>query len=123
MKVKTFFIAVGTAFIAMVSTACGYTKESQAMDIRDIEEKYNVVAFENMTAEEIDSIFSQYCREIDSLCYSRGFEIDADSIDIMNPNEMEEEAYRLLGPYFYVWRSKESKYSWEFDVVTARYCH
>lgn len=70
-----------------------------------------------------DNLILSYCHEIDSLCYAQGYEIDADSIDIENEQQMEEEAYRLLGDYFYAWRQRESKYAWEYDVFIARFCY
>lgn len=72
---------------------------------------------------EMEKYFEAYCNEIDSLCYSYGFEIDADRIDILNDVEMEEEAYRLLGDKFYTWRQRESKYAWIRDVYIARYAY
>ena len=72
---------------------------------------------------DMEKYFEAYCNEIDSLCYSYGFEIDADRIDILNDVEMEEEAYRILGDKFYTWRQRESKYAWIRDVYIARYCY
>lgn len=72
---------------------------------------------------EIENKSILYCREIDSLIYSYNMEIDADSYDIDNPASMEEAAYFLIGDRFYAWRQRESKYSWEYDVMIARYCY
>lgn len=82
-----------------------------------------VYVFDAQEQMDMEKYFEAYCNEIDSLCYSYGFEIDADRIDILNDVEMEEEAYRLLGDKFYTWRQRESKYAWIRDVFIARYCY
>ena len=65
-----------------------------------------------------------YCREIDSLVFAHGAEIDADVVDIENPEQMEKAACKILGEaFFYRWRNKESKTAWEYDVLIARYCY
>lgn len=64
-----------------------------------------------------------YCREIDSLVYSYGLEIDADSFDIENAWQMEEAAFKLLGDKFYTWKNTQSKYAWDYQAMIARCCY
>jgi hypothetical protein len=72
---------------------------------------------------DMEKYFTAYCREIDSLVYSYGMEIDADAVDIEDEIQMEQAAYELLGDKFYTWRQRESKYAWIRDVYIARYAY
>lgn len=82
-----------------------------------------VYLWDNDVAKDFQYNTLMYCREIDSLCYANGVEIDADAIDIEDESQMESEAYRLLGDMFYTWRRLHSKYAWEIDVYIARFCY
>lgn len=64
-----------------------------------------------------------YCREIDSLVYSYGFEIDGDAIDISNPLQMEEAAIKLIGDNFYTWKYAQSKYALSYQSINTECCY
>lgn len=82
-----------------------------------------IYIFDDQERMDMEKYFTAYCREIDSLVYAHGMEIDADAIDIENDVQMEEAAYQLLGDYFYTWRQRESRYAWLVDVMIARYAY
>lgn len=82
-----------------------------------------IYIFDEQERLDMEKYFTAYCREIDSLVYAHGMEIDADAVDIEDEMQMEEAAYELLGDYFYTWRQRESRYSWLVDVMIARYAY
>lgn len=119
MKDIVFDIIFGALFIffmlvfAMMGTASENPYDTDTV----------VYVFDAQEQMDMEKYFELYCREIDSLVYSYGVEIDADRVDILNDKQMEEEAYRILGDKFYTWRQRESKYAWIRDVFIARYCY
>lgn len=125
MKNKTYdilciilmlFLFFAFAYIGACSAAASETKNPYDSDTV-------IYVFNEHERMEMEKYFTAYCREIDSLVYSYGMEIDADRVDIENDIQMEEAAYELLGDKFYTWRQRESKYAWIRDVFIARYCY
>ena len=110
-------ITLGLFLIAF----CG-AKSAKAMN-NPYETDTVIYVFDTQEQMDMEKYFSAYCREIDSLVYSYGMEIDADAVDIEDDVQMEQAAYELLGDRFYTWRQKESKYAWIRDVYIARYCY
>lgn len=90
----------------------------QFVEIADMTDEQN----EYISAQ-IDSCETAYINEIDSLCTANGFEIDVDACDIANVKQVEQWAVKYLCSYFYMWRQTQSKTSWEYDVMIARFCY
>ena len=123
MRNLTLSIWAIVSIVTIISLTPSFTSPSSSTD----EEYFEESCSDTVLLSESEQIMKQerlYASEIDSLVLAlTGQEIDADRIDIENVQEMEGEAYRLLGAYFYVWRQRESMQAWDYDVLIARYAY